>query len=171
MKILVINGSPRKKSYTKILAEFALNCIKEKHECVFLDLSKGEVDTFVGFEGKYSERSKKITTSLKDYDVFLICSPVYNAFFSAAIKNLFEHADYKALGGKAAGFIIMAGGKISYTGVQGQLANFMSYFGIVSNPRSIFVGSEAFNKKMNITDKELKKRIDEMVQKTVDLTK
>ncbi len=171
MKILVINGSPRKKGFTNILAKFALDCISEKHECVFLDLSKGEVDTFKGFEEKYSEASKKIITSLKDYDVFLICSPVYNAFFSSAIKNLFEHVDYKALGGKSAGYIIMAGGKISSTAVQGQLTNFMSYFGIISNPRSIFVGPEAFDKKREIQDKELKNRIDEMVQKTVNLVK
>ncbi len=171
MKILVINGSPTKKGYTKILSEFAFNCIKEEHECTFLDLGKGEVETFRGFEEKYDEKSKKIINSLKDYDVFLICSPIYNAFFSAAIKNLFEHVNYKALGNKAAGFIIMAGGKKSYTGVQGQLTTLMSYFGIVSNPQSVFVGPEAFDKKMKINDGELKRRIDEMVQKTVDLAK
>ena len=171
MKILVINGSPRKKSYTGVLAKFALNCINKQHDCTFLDLSKGEVEIFIGFEEKYSAKHKKIISSLKDYDVFLICSPVYNAFFSSAIKNLFEHVDYKALGEKAVGFIIMAGGKISYTGVQGQLTNFMSYFGIVSNQRAIFVGPEAFDKKRNIKDKDLKKKIDEMVQKTVDLSK
>ncbi len=171
MKILVINGGPRKKGYTNILAKFAHDCIKKEHECVLLDLSKGEVDPFRGFEEKYSEKSKEITNSLKNYDVFLICSPVYNAFFSAAIKNLFEHADYKVLGGKAAGFLIMSGGKLSYTGVQGQLTNFMNYFGIVSNPRAVFLGPEAFDKKMNIKDKELNKRICEMVQKTVELAK
>ena len=65
----------------------------------------------------------------------------------------------------------MAGGKISSTAVQGQLTNFMSYFGIISNPRSVFVDPEAFDKKKEIQDKELKNRIDEMVQKTVNLVK
>jgi len=169
MKILVINGSPRKNSYTKVLSEFALNCIKNGYDCTFLDLSKREVDTFVGFGEKYSTKSKKIIESLKDYDMFLICSPVYNAFISSAIKNLFEHADYKTLGKKVAGFIVMAGGKISYTGVQGQLNTLMSYFGVISNPKAVFIGPEAFDKKRKIKDKELKKRIDEMVKGTVNL--
>lgn len=171
MKILVINGSPRKKSYSKVLSKFAFECINEKHECDFLDLSKGEVEIFRGFEEEYNEKSKKIITSLKDYDSFIICSPIYNGCFSSAIKNLFEFADYKVLGGKVAGFILMAGGKISFNGVQSQLNSLMNYFGIISNPKAVFVGPEAFGKKMNIKDKELKKRIDEMVQKIVDLVK
>jgi NAD(P)H-dependent FMN reductase len=171
MKILVINGSPSKKGSTKSASELALECVKEKWDADILDLSKNEVDCFIGFGEKYSEKSKRIVSSLKDYDGFIICSPVYNASFSSMIKNLFEHVDYKTLGGKVAGFIVVSGGSLSYIAVQTQLTTLMSYFKIISNPSAVFLGSDAFDKNKKIKDRGAKKRIDDLVESTINMIK
>jgi len=40
-------------------------------------------------------------------DVWLIGTPIYNSFFSSALKNLFEYVDYKKTQGKVAELVIM----------------------------------------------------------------
>jgi len=172
MKILVINGSPRKKSYSRILAEFAYEHAKSKYKDVeILDLGKDSIEAFRGPEETYNEQTKKIVDSMKNSDVFIICSPIYNGVFSAAIKNLFEHLNYKAFIGKTAGFILMASGKISYLQVQGQLTAMMSYFTIISNPKAVYASKDFFDEKMDLVDDSLKERIKNVVDSTVDLKK
>ena len=171
MKILIINGSPRKKSYTKILANFVYEYVKEKYDTEFLDLGKEPIEPFRGFEEKYNEKTTNIVSSLKNFDIFIICSPVYNGLLSSAIKNLFEHVNYKELIGKTAGFILMAGGKISYLQVQGQLNALMNYFTIISNPKAIYVGKESFNDKMEVNDNDAKERIKIVIDSTINLKK
>ena len=86
---------------------------------------------------------------------------------SSALKNLFEFVDYKALEGKTAGFIIKAGGNISFLQVQGQLQALMNYFRVLSNPREVFVTDDDFDGKTlkNLRIKErLKKLIDETIK-------
>ena len=46
-----------------------------------------------------------------DADVWLIGTPVYNSFFSSALKNLFEYVNYKKTEGKVAGMVILGAGK------------------------------------------------------------
>jgi len=172
MKILIINGSPRKKGYSKALAEFVLNYAEEKkYDVELLDLSKDEVEPFKGYEGSYSEKTKEIVDSLENYDVFIICSPVYDGSFSSTLKNLFEHANFKKLIGRTAGFIIMAGGKISYVQVQGHLNSLMNYFTIISNPKAAHVGPKDFDEEMNLTDEKIIERIKEVVDETLEMKK
>ena len=170
MKILIINGSPREKSYTKVLAKFVFEYSKEKYEKTeFLDLSKEELERFIGYEGNYNGKTKEILELMKKSDVYIICSPVYDGALSSAIKNLFEHINHKEINGKVAGFVIMAGGKISYLQVQGQLTALMAYFKVFSNLEAVHVGRESFTDEMILEDKTIEERLRNMVDKTIKI--
>lgn len=170
MKILVISGSPRKNSYTSVLAKFAYDYAKEKKLDVdFLDLSKTLIDPFRGYGEKYSQETIETIKSIKDkYQLLIIATPVYDSGFSAAIKTIFEHSNYKELKGKTAGFIIMSSGKISSLLVQGQLVSMMNYFGIFSNPKAVYAAMDNFEA-MNIKSEAIQERLKELVDSSVDM--
>jgi NAD(P)H-dependent FMN reductase len=169
MKALIIAGSPREGSYSKILADIAYDYAKSNHKEVgfdFLDLAKTQIDSFKGPSAEYGEETRKIISSLKDYDLFIISTPVYNSVFSSAVKNLFEHAHYKEIRGKVAGFIIMSSGKKSHLIVQSQLAAMMTYFEILSNPKAVFAIDEDFAD-MKLNNEDIEERIKSLIDSSV----
>ena len=44
---------------------------------------------------KQLQPAKNAAKDIMEADVWLIGSPIYNSFFSSALKNLFEYVDYK----------------------------------------------------------------------------
>ena len=167
MKTLIIQGSPRKKAYTKVLAQFAYNHAKTKCTADILDLSEADIEPFKGFEEKYSEKTNDAIKSVKSCDAYILCTPVYDSMISSALKNLFEHINYKEIVGKTAGFIIMASGKIAYLHVHSQLTTMMNYFGVSSNSEAVYASHEHFNEQMNLKDEAIKRRIQEVVDSTI----
>ncbi|MCX8142613.1 MAG: NAD(P)H-dependent oxidoreductase, partial [Candidatus Nezhaarchaeota archaeon] len=145
MKILIICGSLREKSLTRVLTNIAFQYARKYGEVEYLDLGKIKISNFQGFEFEYDENTKKAVKLVENADIIIIGSPIYNGMLCSGIKNLFEFIDYKALEGKAAGFILKASGSISFLQVQGQLQSLMNYFRVVSNPRSVFVTDEDFD--------------------------
>jgi|YelNatPaOPRAMG01_1025707.scaffolds.fasta_scaffold72841_1 NAD(P)H-dependent FMN reductase len=168
MKILVICGSLRKNSLTRVLTDIAYEYAKEFGEAEYLDLGKTKINNFQGFEAKYDEATNEAVKLVEDSEVFVIGSPVYNGMLSSGIKNLFEFIDYKALEGRAAGFILKAGGNISFLQVQGQLQAMMNYFRVVSNPRSVFVTDDDFDG-LVLKNSKIKERIRRLIQETVEI--
>ncbi|PIN92737.1 NADH-dependent FMN reductase [Candidatus Pacearchaeota archaeon CG10_big_fil_rev_8_21_14_0_10_31_24] len=170
MKILIINGSPREKSYTQVLANFTFEYAKTKSDTVkMIDLSQNEIEPFKGLDINYNQKTKESVEHMLNADIYLICSPIYNAFFSSAIKNLFEHIDYKKVSNKKAGFVLMAYGQISFLQVQNQLNSLMNYFSIKSNPKTVNVNHNSFNENMDLTNEETKTRIQELINSTINL--
>lgn len=170
MKILVISGSRRIRSYSRVLAGMAYDYAQEKYGDVeLLDLAKAPLENFRGFEAEYGEETREIVRQVSDSDVFIICSPVYNGLLSSGIKNLFEFVDYKALEGRVAGFALMSSGRISYLQVQGQLQALMNYFRVISNPRAAYVGQEDFDQEMRLSNKAALARMKRLVDETVGL--
>ena len=170
MKILVICGSPREKSYTRILTDMTFEYAKSKnYDVTYLDIGKTNIEKFRGLEEKYDKTTENAVKLIESSDVFIIGSPIYDGVFSSAIKNLFEFVNYKSLEGKVTGLILMAGGKISYLQVQGQLQALMNYFRIISNPKSVFVSTDDFDENMKLNNKEVKNRIEKLVEETVNL--
>jgi len=169
MKILIVCGSLRKDSLTRVLTDFAYEYAKRNYENVeYLDLGKTRINNFEGFEAKYNEITKKTVKKVECSDVFILGCPIYNGLLGSALKNLFEFVDYKALGGKAAGFIIKSGSMISFLQVQGQLAAMMSYFRVLSNPRAVHVADEDFEG-MKLKTIKIKDRIKRLIDETVKL--
>lgn len=171
MKLLIVGGSPRKNSHSHALAEVALEYAKSKKiDVSLLDLHENGMESFQGFGVEYNKKTQKVIDALKECDCFILSTPAYNSSYSGAIKNLFEHSNYKRLKNKVVGFIINGGTEKSFENVQSQLNSLMNYFGILSNQKAVFVlASEAFNKEVKLTDESIKDRIEELVDSTLGL--
>lgn len=169
MKILIVCGSLRKESLTRVLTDIAFAYAKKNFDDVeYLDLRKTGINNFEGFEAKYDDTTRNTIDLVENSDVLIIGCPIYNGLLGSALKNLFEFVNYQALEGKIAGFIIKSGGNISFLQVQGQLHALMNYFRAISNPRAVFATDENFDG-TSLKDIKIEKRIKRLVDETVKL--
>ncbi len=166
MKIVVISGSPRKTANTQIMMRFVYDYAKSKTQDIkFINLSEGDIDYFRGSNENYSQSTQQAAKDIIDADVWIIGTPIYNSFFSAALKNLFEFINYKSTAGKTAGLAILASGNIGFTDVQTLLTQLMSYFRVVTNPKAVFMTADTI-KDGQIGENE-KTRLKELVDETM----
>jgi len=168
MKIVVISGSPRKQAVTQVMMKFVYEYAKSKNpDTKFINLSEGTVDCYKGYDVTYSASTTRAAKDIMDADVWLIGTPIYNSFFSAALKNLFEYVNYKQTAGKSAGLAILASGQIGFTDVQTLLTQLMTYFRIITNPKAVFMTVDQI--KENVIDESGQARLKELVDETIHL--
>ena len=108
------------------------------------------------------------TNDIMDADVWLIGSPIYNSFFSSALKNLFEYVNYKKTAGKVAGMAILAAGNIGFIDVQTLITQLLSYFRVVTNPKAVFLTTESITESI-CSDVDAQNRLKEMVDETLKI--
>jgi len=170
MKIIVISGSPRKNGKTQVLMKYVFEYVKQTNpDAKFINLSEGGIDYYTG-DGDISDTTRQAAKDITEADVWLIGTPIYNSFFSSALKNLFEYIDYKKTGGKIAGLVILASGNIGFTNVQTLLTQLMSYFNVITNPRPVFVTADTIQNN-EIANEDVKTRLKEIVNQTLQLHK
>ena len=169
MKVIVISGSPRKTANTQIMMKYIYEYTKSKNEeTKFINLSEGGIDYYKGQDGEYSQATKQATNDILEADVWLIGTPIYNSFFSSALKNLFEYVNYKKTAGKTAGLAILASGNIGFIDVQTLLSQLMTYFRVITNPKAVFMTADMI-KDGEISNGEVKKRLEELVDETLTM--
>ena len=169
MKIVVISGSPRKTANTKIIMKYVYEYAKTKNDDTrLIDLSDGSVECYRGPGEDYKQSTTDAAKDIIDADVWLIGSPIYNSFFSSALKNLFEYVDYKKTEGKVAGMAILASGNIGFIDVQTLLTQLLSYFRVVANPKAVFLTTEAVVGG-SVSDADAQNRLKQMVDETLDM--
>ncbi len=134
----------------------------------FINLSKEKIDCYEGPDGNYSEVTKQATKDIMEADVWLIGTPIYNSFFSSALKNLFEYVNYKETADKIAGLAILASGNIGFIDVQTLLTQLMSYFRVITNPQAVFLTVDML-KDGKVTDDDAKIRMKELVDGTISI--
>ena len=167
-KIVIISGSPRKNGKTQVLMKHVSDYIKQKNpDTKFINLSEGKVDYYTG-DGNHSESTREIVKNVTEADVWFVGTPIYNSFFSSALKNLFEYVDYKKTEGKTAGLVVIASGNIGFTFVQTLLIQLMSYFKVIANPKTVFVTADTIENDEIISD-DVKSRLERMVDQTLIL--
>ena len=170
MKVVVISASPRKIAKTQIfmkyVTEYLNNSSLEGLEVKLINLSDGGVDYYTG-DGNYSDITKEAIKNITEADVWIVGTPIYNSFFSSALKNLFEYIDYKKTAGKIAGLVIVAAGNSGFTDVQTLLTQLMSYFNVITNPRAVFVMADTADDEIN--DEDVKSRLKQLVDETLKL--
>jgi len=176
MKVVVISASPRKIAKTQVLMKYVTEYINDlmldverSLEVKFINLSDGGIDYYTG-DGNFSDTTKQAIKNITEADVWIIGTPIYNSFFSSALKNLFEYIDYKKTAGKTAGLIIVASGNSGFTDVQTLLTQLMSYFNVITNPRSVFVTADTV-KDAQITSEDVKSRLKQLVDETLKLAR
>ena len=167
MKIVVISGSPRKNANTQIIMKYVYEYTKSKNQDTkFINLSDNLVEYYRGPDEEYNETTKNATNDIMNADVWLIGSPIYNSFFSSALKNLFEYVNYKKTPGKIAGITILAAGDIDFVNVQNLITQLLSYFRVIANPKAVFLTTKSVSEN-SITDKDAQTRLKEMVNETL----
>jgi NAD(P)H-dependent FMN reductase len=133
-----------------------------------INLSEGQIEYYRGPDIEYNETTKMAASDIMDADVWLIGSPIYNSFFSSALKNLFEYIDYKKTPGKVAGITILAAGNIGFVNVQTLITQLLSYFRVIANPKAVFLTTESISNN-SITDEDVQNRLKEMVDETLEI--
>ncbi len=165
---MVISGSPRKNGKTPVLMKHVFGYVKQKNPDVkMINLSEGGIDYYMG-DGNVSETTREAAKDITEADIWLIGTPIYNSFFSAALKNLFEYIDYKKTEGKAAGLVVLASSNSGFVDVQTLLTQLMSYFNVITNPRAVFVTANTIQNDQ-IVDDDVKARLETMVDSTLEL--
>ena len=174
MKVVVISASPRKIAKTQVLMKYVTEYINDlmldverSLEVKFINLSDGGIDYYTG-DGNFSDTTKQAIKDITEADVWLVGTPIYNSFFSSALKNLFEYIDYKKTAGKTAGLIIVASGNSGFTDVQTLLTQLMSYFNVITNPRAVFVTADTVDNN-KIINEDVKSRLNQLVDETLKL--
>ena len=174
MKVVVISASPRKVAKTQVFMKFITEYVNElmldverSLEVKLINLSDGGIDYYTG-DGNFSDTTKEAIKNITEADVWIIGTPIYNSFFSSALKNLFEYIDYKKTAGKTAGLIIVASGNSGFTDVQTLLTQLMSYFNVITNPRAVFVTADTVDNN-EIISEDVKSRLNQLVDETLKL--
>jgi NAD(P)H-dependent FMN reductase len=171
MKVVVISASPRKIAKTQVFMKYVTECVKNSSlgglEVKLLNLSNGGIDYYTG-DGSFSVTTKDAIKNITEADVWIIGTPIYNSFFSSALKNLFEYIDYKKTAGKIAGLIIVASGNSGFMDVQTLLTQLMSYFNVITNPRAVFVTADTVDNN-EIINEDVKSRLNQLVDETLKL--
>ena len=171
MKVVVISASPRKIAKTQVfmkyVTEYIRNLSLEGLEVKLINLSDGGIDYYTG-DGNFGDTTKDAVKNITEADVWIIGTPIYNSFFSSALKNLFEYIDYKKTAGKTAGLVIVAAGNSGFTDVQTLLTQLMSYFNVITNPRAVFVMADTADND-EINDEDVKSRLKQLVDETLKL--
>ena len=171
MKVVVISASPRKIAKTQIfmkyVTEYLNNSSLDGLEVKLINLSDGGIDYYTG-DGNFSDTTKEAIKNITEADVWIIGTPIYNSFFSSALKNLFEYIDYKKTAGKTAGLVIVAAGNSGFTDVQTLLTQLTSYFNVITNPRAVFIMADTADDDQ-ITVEDVKTRLKQLVDETLEL--
>ncbi len=169
MKVVIISGSPRKNGKTQVIMKYVFEYTKSKNsDTKLINLSDGQIECYKGPEEEYNEHTKNAANNITDADVWLIGSPIYNSFFSSALKNIFEYINYKKTEGKVAGMAILASGNIGFVDVQTLITQLLSYFRVVTNPKAVFLTTESISEN-TISNDDDKKRLRELVDETLKM--
>ena len=108
---------------------------------------------------------------------FQVLALVVPAASGVATGNIYQSAisysvsyGVKKTTGKTAGLIIVASGNSGFTDVQTLLTQLMSYFNVITNPRSVFVTADTV-KDAQITSEDVKSRLKQLVDETLELAR
>ena len=173
MKVVIISGSPRKDANTEVMMKHVFEYTKQKNaDTKFINLSEDGFEYYRGFLNQvdYNEKTLQAARDITEADIWLVGTPIYNSMFSAALKNLFEFINYKETEGKTAGLAILGSGMIGFTDVQTLLTQLMSYFRVITNPTPVFMTADKIEDGQ-ITSDDVKSRLNELVDKTLSMTK
>ena len=175
MKVVVISASPRKIGKTQTIMKYVAEYMLDNDsgisplEVKFINLSEGGIDYYTG-DGNFSDATKEAIKNITEADVWIIGTPIYNSFFSSALKNLFEYIDYKKTAGKTAGLVIVASGNSGFADVQTLLTQLMSYFNVITNPRAVFVTADTIDNG-KIINEDVNSRLNQLVDETLGLAR
>lgn len=170
MKVVVIAGSPRKDGITQIPMRYVYDYVRgQEPDTSFINLADGNIECYRGYGIEYDDATTEAARLITEADVWLVGTPIYNSFFSGALKNLFEYINYKATAGKVAGMAILASGNIGFTDVQTLLTQLLSYFRVIANPKAVYMTVDEIGD--GAPGEQAAERLREMVDGTLQMAR
>ncbi|PFZ92601.1 NADPH-dependent FMN reductase [Bacillus wiedmannii] len=107
MKLVVINGTPRKFGRTRVVAKY----IADQFEGELYDLSVEELPLYNGEESQRElEAVKKLKALVKTADGVVLCTPEYHNAMSGALKNSLDYLSSGEFIHKPVALLAVAGG-------------------------------------------------------------
>ncbi|WP_163101796.1 NADPH-dependent FMN reductase [Peribacillus alkalitolerans] len=107
MKLLIINGSPRKTGRTRL----AVKSISEKYSMESIDLSEVVLPLFNGDVSQKQDLAVlKLQNAVKSADGIIFASPEYHGAMSGALKNALDFLGSEYFANKPVSLIAVAGG-------------------------------------------------------------
>ncbi len=143
MKIAVISASLSTDSNSRRLARSVARTYAETAgvEVDWIDLAEHILPLCDGGAAYGHPQTTEIGGRLGAADAFVIATPIYNYTVNAALKNLTELAGRK-MAGKLVGFLVAAGGSMSYMAVMPYANSLMLDFRSIILPRFVYATDE-----------------------------
>ena len=173
MSILVISGSLRTESRSRVLARNAFETLQTQTADVsFIDLQDYPLPLCDGGAAYEHENVSRIATHIQKAKVILIGIPVYNFDVNAAVKNLVELTG-DAWEDKTVGFLCAAGGRSSYMSVMHFGNDLMLDFRCVIIPRFVYATGDDFSQppQLSVSNPKIEERIQQLSQEAMRFTR
>jgi len=173
MKIAIISSSLNKKSHSLILSEYAKECLIQKQnvDVQIINMKEYLLPLCCPEEAFDDPNVVKLESLLASVDSIIISTPIYNYEVNSVLKNLRDLTG-RAWKDKLIGMMCSAGGFNSYMAVMSFANSLMLNFRCIIVPRFVYASSDSFdNEKRVIRDTKIKKRIEELTEKVVNLTR
>lgn len=161
MKILIINGSPRKNGRTGI----ATRCIAKNYEVDFVDLSGGDgVPLYTGEDDQDQlESVQQLRQKVKEADGIILASPEYHSGMSGVLKNALDFLGSEHFLHKPVALLAVAGGGKGGINALGNMRTVMR--GLYANtiPRQLVLDPNCFDYEQDCIKSDSMKLVEALV--------
>ncbi|MDQ6600490.1 NADPH-dependent FMN reductase [Bacillus salipaludis] len=168
MKVVIINGSPRKKGRTRIAARF----IAKKYDAELLDLSEVSIPLYNG-EAEQAElpEVQQLKRMVKEADAVILASPEYHSAMSGALKNALDFLSSEQFAQKPVALLAVAGG--GKGGINALNNMRMVARGLYANaiPKQLVLDPHCFDYEQNTLNQESAELVDGLLKELILYTK
>ncbi|MBB6452526.1 FMN reductase [Salirhabdus euzebyi] len=172
MKIVGIAGSIVG-SKTKTAMEYTVKAMNEKYpnvDVTLIDLAEYNVQFSDGRNYlEYEGDTGYITKTIMEADAVIMGTPVFQASIPATLKNIFDLLPQNAFRDKVVSLLVTAGSAKHYLIPEQQIKPILAYMKAQIVQTYVFIEEKDFNRK-EITNEDVKFRIERLVEDTVVLT-
>jgi len=165
MKILVINGSPRKEARNKGVADLAKEILRNKGiEVLSFDVREQELPVFRAEGEQFAlPNVQDLQAVFHEADGFFVATPEYHNAISGALKNMFDFVNAELVKDKPLAMAVGSGGGKGGINALNNLR--LVGRGLYANvlPSQLIIDPYAFNENMQVVDEEVKLQVEKLV--------
>ncbi len=169
MKTLVISTNLNPLSKTNIIAKEACKVFEAKeYAAEYLPLSDLTLPICDGYDCYKDPSVIQLQEKIASYEGLVLCSPIYCYDLNAVAKNLIELTGF-SWKNKVVSIIVTAGAEKSYMAPVKFASSLMLDFRCLVLPRYLYVTSTDFDKNNQITNSDINKRLDQLVDTHINI--
>lgn len=168
MKMVIINGSPRKKGRTGIAAQF----IASKYNAELIDLREANIPLYNG-EQEQSDlpQIKQLRKIVKEADAVILASPEYHSGMSGVLKNALDFLGSEHFSHKPVALLAVSGG--GKGGINALNNMRVVARGLYANaiPKQLVLDPHCFDYEQNTLNYQSEELIDGLIKELIFYTK